>query len=142
VSLAIIVFLEGDIVGFGRLSPLKYRCGPISRSDPGWCRDSTFLLDQNWSLLLRSLEAEVSRLESSNRRFRLGMVVIAVAAVGSITLAMRQPEPRDPFVSLELGQGGQYMYGLTMSGQLYQMDRTTAVGVGVKPRRWFKVGDR
>ncbi|RPG13455.1 MAG: hypothetical protein CBB69_013250 [Phycisphaera sp. TMED9] len=91
---------------------------------------------------MRSLESHVGRLESSNRRYRLGMVVIAVAAVGSVMLAMRQPEPRDPFVSLELGQGGQYMYGLTMSGQLYQMDRTTAVGTGVAPRRWFKVGDR
>ncbi len=91
---------------------------------------------------MRSLEVEVSRLETSNRRYRLAMLVVAVAAVGSITLAMRQPEPRDPFVSLELGNGGQYMYGLTMSGQLYQMDRTTAVGTGIAPRRWFKVGDR
>jgi hypothetical protein len=130
----------------GRLEKTFSPGSPFRADLMGWPRlvpeFHLSLLDQNWSLLVRSLETEVSRLESSNRRYRLGMVVIAVAAVGSIMLAMRQPEPRDPFVSLELGQGGQYMYGLTMSGQLYQMDRTTAVGTGVAPRRWFKVGDR
>ena len=89
-----------------------------------------------------SPETRIDRLETTNRRYRNLFLVGAVLAAGAITLAMRQPAPRDPFVSLQIGNGGQYMYGLTMSGQLYQMDRTTAVGTGVAPRRWFKVGDR
>ena len=89
-----------------------------------------------------SLETRIDRLETTNRRYRNLLLAGAVLAAGAITLAMRQPVPRDPFVSLQVGNGGQYMYGLTMSGQLYQMDRTTPVGTGAAPRRWFKVGDR
>ena len=84
-----------------------------------------------------SLETRIDRLEITNRRYRNLLIVGAVIAAGAITLAMRQPAPRDPFVSLQVGNGTQYMYGLTMSGQLYQMDHS-----GPSARRWFKVGDR
>ncbi len=52
-----------------------------------------------------SLEARIDRLESTNRRYRNLIVVGAVLAAGAITLAMRQPAPRDPFVSLQFGNG-------------------------------------
>ena len=130
----------------GRLEKTFSPGSPFRADLMGWPRlvpeFHLSLLDQNWSLLVRSLETEVSRLDSSNRRYRLGMVVIAVAAVGSIMLAMAAARASGSVRVSRAGAGGQYMYGLTMSGQLYQMDRTTAVGTGVAPRRWFKVGDR